>query len=148
MDTGWLMRNGKDHDCGYHPLNDFVDCSNWGAWGIKLGFISKFNLHYPEWRKAAPEGRRRAKVSRVTYGLPVAASYDRIFVCRSGAWTTPWHDVRFLQFLKDSGCKIEFLEDMTPRMSMKEALTAREEWNKNIKPLMEQNSLKLNPTCN
>ena len=30
---------------------------------------------------------------------PIPVVFDRVFVCRSGAWTAPWLDAAFFQFL-------------------------------------------------
>ena len=30
---------------------------------------------------------------------PIPVVFDRVFVCRSGAWTAPWLDTAFFQFL-------------------------------------------------
>jgi hypothetical protein len=101
------------HDCGYCPIDKkslCVDCSNWGAVGRMLGRIGSMDLYYPTWRKDTPEGflhgRKVYKPSSISYGLPSPAEYDKVFVCRSGAWTPPWHDAAFDRFVRQSGCTI------------------------------------------
>lgn len=123
------------HDCGYKKLQDYVDCSNWAAWGLEFKYIGRLDLHYPAWRRAAGEGRRQAKPTSVSYKLPAPAPYDHIFICRSGAWTPPWFDQTFLNFVRVPNTPT-FLDDMIPRMSMEDALKARKEnqamWKKSL----------------
>jgi hypothetical protein len=127
------------HDCGYRPLKDLLDCSNWAAFGKHMYKIGRFHLYYPAWRKDAQEGRKRCRINSVHYGtLPERAEYDTVVVCRSGAWTTPWHDADFLAFVKGSGCEVEFLDDMAPRMTLADVAEARK-INEGHRKLMVEN---------
>lgn len=101
------------HDCYVTPeqsIKDrYVDCS---SWTLKF-WSSKGSIHwiYPQWMD-----KRRIKADQpvcvmasskfvenpTPYRAPV---YDAVFVCRSGAWTPPWTDEQFLQFVADCPCK-------------------------------------------
>jgi len=114
------------HDCGYgkHPEqvpDTFsIECGDWGFWGLKTGRIAKLQQHYPAWRKRRPEGEPEVSSTSVSFELPVAARYDAVFICRSGAWTPPWYDHRLEHLIKSSG--LEQTEELAPRgPSLKEA---------------------------
>jgi hypothetical protein len=99
------------HDCGYKKMDPdklCVDCSNWAAIGKQLARIGRMDLVYPAWREKAPEGNLKGRTynpTSIRYTLPDVAEYDKIFICRSGAWTPPWHDAAFEKFVADSGCE-------------------------------------------
>lgn len=117
------------HDCGYGPLGNRLDCGNWAAHAIKLYRIKELHIHYPAWRRTIKEPRRKVAPTSVSYTLPEPAKYDRIFMCRSGTWTTPWHDEQFLKLIENSKCPVTFLEELPPRMSLTEAQTACAKYN-------------------
>lgn len=92
------------HDLGYEDTcKNTIDCSNWAAYGLALGLINHYRLRYPSWRKEHPEGcpkEVKELVKMAEYGLPkFIREIDIIFVCRSGAWTPPWSDDKWLEFI-------------------------------------------------
>ena len=124
------------HDCAYgKQTKAVVDCGSWGYWSRKCALVGRMDLWYPEWRKDNAEGyhgrARMYKPTSVNYGLPAPASYDTVFICRSGAWTPPWFDDEFLKFAGSIG-HYKCLEDVSNRgISMEEArkLLAHNEYN-------------------
>jgi hypothetical protein len=47
--------------------------------------------------------------------IPTGIEVAAVHICRSGAWTPPWYDVKFLKFVRDSGLSnLEFI-DFFPR---------------------------------
>lgn len=96
------------HDYGYGGPdpgpNDFFDCGNWLKASHNIG-VKRVHVRYPRWKTKAvemdhpPEGLD-AKIFDPSERLP---RFDRVHICRSGAWTPPWLDRQFLQFVKASG---------------------------------------------
>lgn len=132
------------HDCGYKTLNMnklYVDCSNWAAVGMKLARIGRMDLYYPSWRIIGSEGSIKGIGHHPTstkHGLPEPAKYTKIFVCRSGAWTPPWWDQTFQNFIRESECPVESLESVDPRgISLEEAKALAEDTKQTIKQLQE-----------
>lgn len=94
------------HDFGYKEYKE-LGCDNWANLLMKSGLIKEYHLIYPAWRQSEDESENfstiKSKITSVSYQLPKKQDYDIIFICRSGAWTPPWHDKLFFQFV-----------DMTP----------------------------------
>lgn len=93
------------HDLGYDESleHNIVDCSNWAAYALGLGLINNYRLRYPCWRREHPEGCPESVkeiVKMAEYGLPkFFREIDIVFVCRSGAWTPPWSDDKWIEFI-------------------------------------------------
>jgi hypothetical protein len=107
------------HDCGYAKITGKVpdtfsiSCGSWGYWGLRTYRISLFFQHYPAWRKDRAEGFPGRRPSSISYDLPEPADYDAVFLCRSGAWTPPWHDDQFQRLIKSS--RLEPSRVLAPR---------------------------------
>jgi len=90
------------HDFGYHDYESVTCCENWAKMSKDSGLIRQYHLIYPSWRKGKDESENFAKVKEeitsISYTLPAKQDYDIIFICRSGAWTPPWHDKKFFDF--------------------------------------------------
>lgn len=95
------------HDGGYGPtvvdmrLKQAVDCSNWMfAYAMES---AKLETRYPEWRRAIPDSKPTALHSMTSdYWAEGDEDYDvfhRVFICRSGSWTPPWVDDKFVKFV-------------------------------------------------
>ncbi len=93
---------------GLSSLNFEVNCSNWLGKLLKERQISEACIFYsahteekPEYFKAMNDifniGYFKLENFNKNYSVPV------IHVCRSGAWTPPWFDVKFIQFVKALG---------------------------------------------
>lgn len=86
------------HDFGYEDHGD-VGCDNWARIAKERGLITEYHLIYPVWRKLETEtDTLNPGITSVRYSPPTPSKYDFIFVCRSGAWTPPWHDKLFDAF--------------------------------------------------
>lgn len=124
-----VLNFDSHHDLGYDDkTKDIIDCSNWAAYGLALGLINHYRLRYPPWRKEHAEdcpAEVKNLVKMAEYGLPkFVREIDIIFVCRSGAWTPPWSDDKWLEFIGG-------LRDINPivweqRIVLREADLARE----------------------
>ena len=97
------------HDSGYKSLPDTLtgigrngySCEDW-----MLRFASaERQVVYPDWRKSidCENGEPLLPVTRMLWSNfdPQERVYDRVFVCRSGAWTPPWLDEHFISFISD-----------------------------------------------
>lgn len=120
VDELWLF--DAHHDCGYDRTIDrrllvrrqaTFTCENWMLAYARLGV--DLHVRYPAWRSYAlkVEPRpliavdRRVDTGAITpsgfttlTGWPMLARFDRIYVCRSGAWVPPWADEAFDSFLQ------------------------------------------------
>ena len=124
VDEVWLY--DAHHDAGYHDRSvaQLVSegrwsCENWMILYAALG--ATLHVRYPTWRRHAfsQEPAPLVPVDRAfdndVDDLPV---FDRVFVCRSGAWVPPWLDDRFTAFLER--CPVRVLTELgsyplTPR---------------------------------
>lgn len=118
------------HDCGYAESRiSRIESSNWAEAALRFGFINSLKLYYPEWRRDLAEGVPKKEPTAVKFGLPRRQSYDLVFVCRSGAWTPPWYDPEFWEFVTVSGLKIKQMEEMKafrePSMEMAKELRVK-----------------------
>jgi hypothetical protein len=119
-DSVWLY--DAHHDSGYFgplphrqrqsKIHDLVvsgqwDCSYW----MVLYRVLRAALHvrYPTWKTWAFEQESEPLIPvdrafdsgdtpRTPFGEPL--EFDRVFVCRSGAWVPPWLDADFFAFLE------------------------------------------------
>ncbi|MCX9190083.1 hypothetical protein C3Y87_01375 [Carbonactinospora thermoautotrophica] len=99
----WLY--DAHHDCGYGSADSGaagqVRCDDWMCAYHRPG--AELRVRYPRWRAHAmwSEPEPRVPVDRrVDDEAPVRVVFDRVFVCRSGAWTPPWLDEAFFAFLR------------------------------------------------
>lgn len=103
------------HDGGYEPYRDVIDCASWTlAW-------PEVEVRYPPWRRTLDCEAPPLNVSlrrRVDKGSRTLAPISDVFVCRSGAWTPPWVDRAFFEFLVM--CPVEkiqpVMDDCTQRL--------------------------------
>jgi hypothetical protein len=93
------------HDAGYHSRSladahkGIVDCGNW-ILHCRMAGVSA-SVWYPPWKKWAIEEPPEIALSRgVDDGRSWAdVPFDRVFLCRSGAWTPPWLDDKFVTLI-------------------------------------------------
>jgi hypothetical protein len=112
------------HDCGYHEKSidrvldsDRIDCGDWMlAYALR---DAKLHVRYPKWRAYAMqlEPEPECEVDRrVDDEQPLRMRFDRVFVCRSGAWVAPWLDEAFFKFIEAAPVSERvLLDDMTSR---------------------------------
>lgn len=118
----WLINFDAHHDIGYPdengPMNNCTNvyCDNWVGMLMRAGKIAKYTIVYPEWRENEKEftdnpDQLSQKMSRemkapidIRYGLnDISGTFykpEKIFICRSGAWTPPWADHLFNNFVR------------------------------------------------
>jgi len=93
------------HDAGYGEETTPLDCGNWAEHAKLMNPNAQYTLIYPKWRIETPEkgmsnGNRPAAVDQVFYCVPKIPPPLFIFICRSGAWTPPWSDPQWLDFIE------------------------------------------------
>lgn len=96
------------HDCGYKPLKAYAsrtrlryDC---GSWLLPYALVNKAKVRviYPAWKPHAMTKEPDPVIPAervVDPGGPIEGAFDRVFVCRSGAWVPPWVEDAFWEFL-------------------------------------------------
>lgn len=116
------------HDAGYKNRETVINrivqegtvsCDDWAA-AFSLLNITDLHVRYPRWRayalkaEPAPAVPIDRGVDQEAEGFP---TFDRIFLCRSGAWTPPWVDEQFFAFV--AACparRTVWLDDLKPRV--------------------------------
>jgi hypothetical protein len=121
----WLY--DAHHDAGYSGFEKpetvmrvlekgLYECGNWMLWYWATG--AELHVRYPTWKTWAFEQESRPEEwlnSRFKSGIdrqfddlkPNPTIFDRVFVCRSGAWVPSWVEEHFWQFIKDAPFKIK-----------------------------------------
>lgn len=103
-------------DLGYGGLSslDFeVNCANWLGKLLKDKWIEEANIIYSPYTAEKPEYFKPINNAfNVRYpgfdDLDTGIEVSAVHICRSGAWTPPWLDERFTQFIDSSGISYEF----------------------------------------
>lgn len=122
FDSVWLY--DAHHDSGYYPdlegyqrrqkIHEILTegrygCDNWTTFYAMVAG-SLIYVRYPQWKPWALDREMEPLFDierKVDDGVPPDVSFDRVFVCRSGAWVPPWHDMdaRFEQFVQSAPVK-------------------------------------------
>ncbi|NLH01049.1 MAG: arginase [Clostridiales bacterium] len=105
-------------DLGYGGLSslDFeVNCSNWLGKLLKEKQIEQANIFYSPYTAEKPEPfSQMNRVYNIRYyhfrDFDGCAMVSAIHICRSGAWTPPWLDNRFVQFVDAMGFTYETVD--------------------------------------
>ena len=111
FESVWLF--DAHHDSGYKNVttlsgvNALVhrgrwDCSNWMIFYAAIRTHPQPHVRYPTWKAYALTHEHEPIIPvdrRVDDGAAVDVTFDRVFVCRSGAWTPPWTDAKFFDFV-------------------------------------------------
>lgn len=118
----WLY--DAHHDSGYKINNTFdfmkqttFSCEDWMLNHYFAG--SKLHVRYPEWKTYAMDERIPEDLiidRQIDDNKMSDIKFDRVFICRSGAWTPPWLDKEFMAFV--NGCPMERtvnMDGMKPR---------------------------------
>lgn len=95
-------------DLGYGGLSslDFeVNCANWLGHLLKNHQIQRAHILYSPYTKEKPEWfTQMNKKFNINYAswsqLKNKVKISVIHICRSGAWTPPWFDDKFFQFVR------------------------------------------------
>lgn len=109
-------------DLGYGglvSLNFELNCADWLGKLLKDGVVSEAYIIYSPFTSETPEDfkqiNNRFNVKYVTFdALMTGIEVSAIHVCRSGAWTPPWLDGKFMEFVRRAGLPIETV-DCAPR---------------------------------
>lgn len=91
---------------GLSSLNFEVNCANWLGKLLKNRIVSEANIIYSPYTKEKPEDFKQINsLYNVQFiqlnALKKKCEVPVIHICRSGAWTPPWFDERFFQFIKN-----------------------------------------------
>lgn len=97
---------------GLSSLNFEVNCSNWLGKLLKDNRIYEANIFYSPYTQEKPEYFRQINCTYNIRYCNLNAFNKRyvvsaIHICRSGAWTPPWLDEKFNQFVDAMGIKYE-----------------------------------------
>ncbi|MGI6331312.1 MAG: arginase [Zhaonellaceae bacterium] len=93
---------------GLSSLNFEVNCANWLGKLLKEGLVKEANIVYSPFTLERPEYFADInKFYNVRYLSPTelepVIDVEAVHICRSGAWTPPWYDDQFVEFVKGSG---------------------------------------------
>jgi len=106
------------HDCSYRlkKAEEFFDGESFSCedWMLNHYFSgSKLHVRYPAWKTYAMDEPILGELGvdrQIDDGKDLSPIFDRVFVCRSGAWTPPWIDHKFMTFLR--ACPISRVVNM------------------------------------
>jgi len=88
------------HDIHYGQ-KDEPECGNWVVRSYIDNLLQKYTLIYPRWRLHSAEGFGTDFEYDRYFKIPdVLPSFQFVFICRSSAWTPPWYDHKWLEFVK------------------------------------------------
>lgn len=106
-DSGYRERTFVDYIRTVH--NGKFSCENWMLLYRAIG--ATLRVRYPAWRAWALDPVNGEPIPpiqvdrQVDDGQPDPEPFDRIVVCRSGAWTPPWLDEKFALFVTSAPVK-------------------------------------------
>jgi len=107
---------------GLSSLNFEVNCANWLGKLLKSGQVKAANVIYsPYTKEQADDFPEQNQAYAIRYlsleeleQSPETIAVDVVHICRSGAWTPPWYDGKFWQFVKRLECPYRVI-DCPPR---------------------------------
>jgi len=99
---------------GLMPLNFGVNCSNWLGKLLTEKKVNKACIFYSPHTSEKPEYfKQMNSIYNISYhdlnNFNKCVKVSAIHICRSGAWTPPWLDNKFVKFIEDSGFEYEIL---------------------------------------
>lgn len=104
-------------DLGYgkRPFLYGINCSNWLGYLLKNDIIKKSNIVYSPYTGERPNYFKELnRIHNVKYLTPCMLKFGTrsniIHICRSGAWTPPWLDGCFANFIKISGFSYKLID--------------------------------------
>lgn len=97
---------------GLSSLNFEVNCSNWLGKLLKDKLIKEAKIIYSPYTSEKPEHFKPINsIYNIGYcdfdDLDKSIKVSAIHICRSGAWTPPWLDKKFIQFVEALGVPYE-----------------------------------------
>lgn len=125
----WSYNIAKEHNCntvclfdshadlgygGLSSLNFKVNCSNWLGKLLKDNQIKEAYVFYSPYTMEEPEYFKQINsIYNIKYcsfnDLKKSFMVSAIHICRSGAWTPPWLDEKFNQFINAMGIAYELV---------------------------------------
>ena len=102
---------------GLESLNYEVNCANWLGKLLNEGWVRRGNIILSPYTSEKEEYFKEINESfDILYKeideLEPQVQVNTLHVCRSGAWTAPWLDNEFREFIKGINKKIEYKEYM------------------------------------
>lgn len=96
------------HDCWKRAVRNAIECSDWlGVW-LRAGKNRRATWVKSEASDGSfslPDGLK-GKVREIHESDDwKVKGIDRVHVCRSGCWTPPWLDRKFIEFVESRGCR-------------------------------------------
>jgi hypothetical protein len=112
--------NFDAHHDAYESVSDVIEhrtvsAQNW-ATAFRMSNIEIWT-YYPQWAGWMMQDKPHVEVHpQVDPGHHFRRKFDKVFVCRSGAWTPSWVEDKFWQFIESCpiATKVK-LDGMTPR---------------------------------
>lgn len=111
----YLFDSHADLGYGGLPSLDFeLNCSNWLGKLLKEGHVKEAHIFLSPHATREPEYFKEMKrIFNIRYRdlneLNERIEVSAIHICRSGAWTPPWLDSQFDQFIDDLGIPCEIV---------------------------------------
>jgi len=126
----WSYNFAKEYNCnmvclfdshsdlgygGLSSLNFEVNCSNWLGKLLKDKQIKEAYIFYSPYTMEKPDHFKQInRIYNVKYcsfnDLNKKLFVSAIHICRSGAWTPPWLDEKFTQFINAMGISYEIMD--------------------------------------
>lgn len=105
---------------GMESLNFEVNCANWLGKLFEDKVIDKGEILLSPYSAEEPDDFEEINNNfNIEYkeveNIEVNSDVKAIHICRSGAWTAPWLDCEFEEFIKESGLQYE-IKDMPKRI--------------------------------
>jgi len=100
---------------GLSSLNFEVNCANWLGKLLKNKVINEADIIYSPYTTEKPEYFKqicRSLNARfiALNDLDKREAISAVHICRSGAWTPPWFDEQFFNFIKDLGILYKIID--------------------------------------
>jgi len=100
---------------GLASLNGEVNCSNWLGKLLNDKIIKEANIFYSPYTAEKPEYfKTMNSIYNIGYcdlkDLDESIAVSAIHICRSGAWTPPWLDNKFTQFINALGLPYKIVD--------------------------------------
>lgn len=112
-DTVYLFDAHSDLGYGGISALDFeLNCANWLGKLLKEKAISRAYIVYSPFTMEKPsyfsQMNRMFDIQYIGFDeMKEKISLNALHICRSGAWTPPWYDNDFLQFIREAGVPVE-----------------------------------------
>lgn len=128
---GHIYNFDSHHDVAYGALSDMIDCGNWLGHLLKKRkslsatvvypttdrMAEEFNF-FPEAASAVDEWKAQGRLGATGFSSlkykPREVSV--VFICRSGCWTPPWADSKFVQLVRSYPRESVYLKEILPEL--------------------------------